>query len=229
MKRILTAALLAMGIHGLLLGVECNRLKRISIERPNPRVMTMTLTMRQPQVPTSKPAVKKPQIPKKKPVFVKKVEKKPKPFPKPKLKKMVKADVQPTEKELSKEIPEKPFDESKTPIEPEQTFFKESAKKVISVPTQRIAREARPLYLINPTPKYPKIARKRGYQGTVVLEVLVDRNGKVGSLKVLESSGYKILDRAAKSSVKNWLFEPGIIKNDKVEMWVRVPIRFELK
>ena len=59
MKRILTAALLAMGIHGLLLGVEFNRLKRISIERLNPRVMTMTLTMRQPQVPISKPAVKR--------------------------------------------------------------------------------------------------------------------------------------------------------------------------
>lgn len=229
MKRILTAALLAMGIHGLLLGVEFNRLKRISIERPNTRVMTMTLTMRQPQVPISKPAVKKPQILKKKPVLVKKVEKKPKPLPKPKSKKIVKDDVQPPEKELSKEIPEKPLDESKTPIEPEQTFFKESDKKVISVPTLQITREARPLYLINPTPKYPKIAKKRGYQGTVVLEVLVDRNGKVGSLKVLESSGYTILDRAAKSSVKNWLFEPGIIKNDKVEMWVRVPIRFELK
>ena len=39
--------------------------------------------------------------------------------------------------------------------------------------------EATPLYRQNPVPEYPLIARKRGYQGTVVLEVLVTREGKV--------------------------------------------------
>jgi len=29
--------------------------------------------------------------------------------------------------------------------------------------------------------------------------------------------------------VKNWSFEPGLIGKNKVEMWVRIPIRFELK
>jgi protein TonB len=73
------------------------------------------------------------------------------------------------------------------------------------------------------------VARRRGFQGNVVLEVLVGPLGNVIELHVLSSSGYSILDRAAKSSVKNWTFEPGMRGQEKVEMWVRVPIRFELK
>ena len=94
---------------------------------------------------------------------------------------------------------------------------------------QEIEQEAMPLYQINPPPKYPGIARKRGYQGTVVLEVMVDRNGKVGDLRVFMSSGYSILDKAAMNSVKGWSFKPGMRGDEKVEMWVRVPIRFQLK
>jgi len=31
------------------------------------------------------------------------------------------------------------------------------------------------------------------------------------------------------ASVRGWLFEPGIKGDKKLDMWVRVPIRFELK
>jgi protein TonB len=41
------------------------------------------------------------------------------------------------------------------------------------------------------------MARKRGYQGTVILSVLVNREGRVDNLWVFESSGYNILDNAA--------------------------------
>jgi len=88
---------------------------------------------------------------------------------------------------------------------------------------------ARPLYRENPAPKYPKRARRKGYEGTVILEILVNKKGEVKDLKILESSGYPILDRAAITSVKKWLFEPGTKAGEKVTMWVRVPIRFRLR
>ena len=91
------------------------------------------------------------------------------------------------------------------------------------------AHEATPLYRRNPVPEYPLIARKRGYQGTVVLEVLVDREGKVKDLTLSASSGYSVLDQAALTSVKAWLFDPGTRGGDKVEMWVKVPVRFQLE
>jgi len=90
-------------------------------------------------------------------------------------------------------------------------------------------REAIPIYRENPLPKYPKIARRRGYQGTVVLEVLVNEEGRVGEMRIFRSSGHSVLDQAAMSSVKHWVFEPGRRGNKKVEMWVKVPIRFQLR
>jgi protein TonB len=90
-------------------------------------------------------------------------------------------------------------------------------------------REATPLYRRNPIPDYPMIARKRGYQGTVVLEVLVSREGRVKELSLSASSGYSVLDQAALASVKSWLFDPGTRGGEKVDMWVKVPVRFELE
>ena len=85
------------------------------------------------------------------------------------------------------------------------------------------------MYRRNPPPGYPRTAKKRGYQGTVVLSVLVNENGMVSNLWVFTSSGYMSLDNAAVKAVRNWLFEPGKIGDKNVEMWVKVPIRFQLK
>ena len=88
---------------------------------------------------------------------------------------------------------------------------------------------ARPLYRQNPAPTYPHRARRMGYEGIVMLKVLVDENGRVDDLTVLESSGYPILDRTALASVRKWLFEPGTEGGIKKKMWVRIPVRFDLK
>ncbi len=88
--------------------------------------------------------------------------------------------------------------------------------------------EAKPTYRSNPSPKYPRIARIRGFQGNVLLDVLVNADGTVDDIKIFKSSGHPVLDRSAESTVKQWLFEPGRIGKRKVDMWVRVPIRFEL-
>ena len=87
---------------------------------------------------------------------------------------------------------------------------------------------ARPLYVKNSVPRYPRRARKKGLQGTVMLEVLVDETGQVKNLRLLRSSGHAILDKAAIASVKKWVFVPGAINGAPAGMWVKVPIRFEL-
>jgi protein TonB len=63
----------------------------------------------------------------------------------------------------------------------------------------------------------------------VVLEVLVNRKGRVDDLRVLETSGHEVLDEAALKAVGDWLFEPGRRGAEKVAMWVKVPLRFELR
>ena len=224
MKRITIAAILALSIHGFLLGLKFDGLRRISSERPKLRVMNMSLAPRQPRITTPKASPIKPKP---------KTKKHPEHFPKPKPKKVIKEVIQKTEKDPSKAIPEKPVEIPKTFDLPEQTQRESVSKETDTggepVSEKQIIREARPLYRSNPPPKYPAVARRRGFQGNVVLEVLVGPVGNVIELHVLSSSGYPILDRAAKSSVKNWTFEPGMRGQQKVEMWVRVPIRFELK
>ncbi len=80
----------------------------------------------------------------------------------------------------------------------------------------------------NPKPKYPKIARKRGWQGRVVLSVHVDANGQPVDVQVAQSSGHKILDRAALKTVRKWTFQPARKAGFDVASKLRIPIRFDL-
>jgi len=88
---------------------------------------------------------------------------------------------------------------------------------------------AYPRYQSNTPPAYPGLARKRGQEGTVFLQVLVNREGRVDNLEIETSSGFTLLDRAAVSSVKKWSFEPGRRGQERIPMWVRVPVTFKLK
>lgn len=219
MRPIIIATVLAVGIHGLLLGMEFDYLKKKHIYRPETRAITMTLVYLQPQVIQSKPDVTKPVT---KSVLSPKTQKKPLIS-----KKMVSAPVKPEkvifeESETQEEIIYQDFDSTYQEADIDVAVAFDIEKKTPAV------REAAPLYRVNPPPEYPGIARKRGYQGTVVLEVLVDQNGRVGDLRLFASSGHSILDRSAMASVKGWLFEPGMKGGKKIDMWVRVPVRFEL-
>ncbi len=88
--------------------------------------------------------------------------------------------------------------------------------------------EAVPLYKLNPPPVYPRRAKRRGYEGVVVLEVRVDKQGRPSDIRVVTSSGYGLLDRAAERAVRQWVFEPAFRGEEKIAMWVQVPVRFQL-
>ena len=232
MKQILTAGVLALGIHGLILGMNFKWPERISLDRSKPRVLNMTLTSI-PIKTTPKPSIQKPKPVLKKPTIVKKKKSKPKRISKTPPKKTVRIPIQSKKREISKTIPDKTVEKTESHFDSEQTaskaLLKAAKQTAAKLSPLKMIHEARPLYRSNPSPKYPRIARIRGYQGNVLLDVLVNKDGKVHDLKVYRSSGYPLLDRAATSSVKYWLFEPGVIGEEKVNMWVRVPIRFELK
>jgi len=87
----------------------------------------------------------------------------------------------------------------------------------------------RPRYAENPKPVYPQEARRRGYEGEVLLRVEVLANGRVGRLEVKKSSGYEILDRSALSAVKQWKFIPANEGNGAIPCWVNIPIKFQLQ
>ena len=81
----------------------------------------------------------------------------------------------------------------------------------------------------NPKPPYPEIARRRGYEGTVRLEVEVSASGGVEQVRVQKSSGYETLDRSALETVKEWRFIPARFGGMPVKSTVIVPVTFKLK
>jgi protein TonB len=86
-----------------------------------------------------------------------------------------------------------------------------------------------PRYGLNPEPYYPAAAREKGWQGTALLKVLVLRNGSVGSLEILRSSGYTLLDRSALKAVKDWKFVPAQKDGQPIEIGVEIPVTFRLE
>jgi len=87
---------------------------------------------------------------------------------------------------------------------------------------------ASPDYKLNPKPAYPTMARRRGYEGMVLLRVFVLEDGKVGKIELAEPSGYSVLDESALNAVKDWVFIPGRQDGKEISSWVEVPIKFEL-
>ncbi len=88
---------------------------------------------------------------------------------------------------------------------------------------------AYPNYKVNPKPDYPLVARRRGYEGEVLVKVWVLKDGEVGDLKLEKPSGYNVLDDSAMDAVKDWQFIPGTKDGEAMSSWVTVPITFRLK
>lgn len=92
----------------------------------------------------------------------------------------------------------------------------------------KVTSKATPLYYKNPKPAYPTLARKRNWQGSVVLSIMVLKNGAVGEVTIHKSSGHQMLDNSALKTVKTWRFLPGMKNGRPVRMVVQVPIHFKL-
>jgi protein TonB len=88
---------------------------------------------------------------------------------------------------------------------------------------------ARPRYEENPKPVYPAEARKKGYQGEVILKAKILSNGRVGQVELKKSSGHEILDRSALAAVKQWKFIPAKEGGESIPVWVNIPVTFQLQ
>lgn len=84
-------------------------------------------------------------------------------------------------------------------------------------------------YAHNPKPRYPTIAKRRGWEGKVLLLVKVSAEGLSDSVKVKKSSGHEMLDDAAIEAVKKWRFIPAKRGNTPVASLIIVPIVFKLQ
>lgn len=66
-------------------------------------------------------------------------------------------------------------------------------------------------------PRYPVESRRKREQGTVLLLLTLDTEGRVSSISIARSSGFERLDNAALSAVRKWRWAP-LIRDGKPVM-----------
>lgn len=84
-----------------------------------------------------------------------------------------------------------------------------------------------PRAIYSPDPEYSEEARKAKYQGTVVLWMIVDADGRPRDIKVMRSVGLG-LDEKAIEAVKTWKFEPAHKDGHAVAVQISVEVDFRL-
>ncbi len=89
--------------------------------------------------------------------------------------------------------------------------------------------KATPLYQSNPKPVYPSLARRRGQQGAVMLQVMVSETGGAEQVTLYRSSGFRLLDSAALTAVRSWRFVPGTENGRPAKSQVLIPVHFILQ
>jgi TonB family protein len=85
-----------------------------------------------------------------------------------------------------------------------------------------------PKLVSTPKPEYPPLARKLGVQGVVVLSVLVDEQGRVEDVQVLEPISQNVgINEAALQVARGARFTPATRNGTRVKMWTRLRIPFK--
>lgn len=112
----------------------------------------------------------------------------------------------------------------------------EGAALVIDIPDEEflpgaadfVAVEQEPVIIKRVEPKYPEMARTTGLTGTVVLRILVYKDGSVKDVIVVRPSGTNVgFEESALEAVKQWVFKPAIQNQKPVSVWVNYPIKFQ--
>jgi protein TonB len=207
-----------------------------------PTVARQPLAAAQAVVQKAQPAPPKPQIKTVKPVkpvvLVKAVAVAPKPKPKPQPQPVAVRAPAPAAR-----APSKPAATAERVVA-EQSVASQSQSKaaghgvvtakpavtaIAAVETEVEVLSHQPAFRLPPEqPRYPAQARRRNHQGVVLLEVRLDARGAQREIRLLRSSGFSSLDRAALEAVAEWRFHPEVINGQGVPSRVQIPVEFAL-
>jgi protein TonB len=76
-------------------------------------------------------------------------------------------------------------------------------------------------------PTYPALAKNQHVSGNVLIDALIDANGRVTTMKVV--SGPTLLHQAAMDALKQWKYRPATLDGKPVPMHLTVTIQFRLQ
>ncbi len=118
--------------------------------------------------------------------------------------------------------------QSHPPVERQKvdTVTKRDEPNIVKpVPMVSVFMEAR---LINKVkPSYPEPARIARVQGTVNLQAIIGRDGRIRELQVM--NGHPFLVKAATDAVRQWVYRPTMLNGQPVEVITSVEVKFILQ
>ncbi|MBN2645083.1 MAG: energy transducer TonB [Desulfuromonadaceae bacterium] len=76
---------------------------------------------------------------------------------------------------------------------------------------------------------YPMRAKRLGIEGSVRVELLVDKQGQVEQVKILDAQPSGFFEQTVERGIRLWRFNPGTVQGEPVRSRVTTTIRFELE
>lgn len=85
----------------------------------------------------------------------------------------------------------------------------------------------RPVKTHYPSPQYTEIARKARIEGTVILQSVIDTDGRVVDVKLLKGLSMGLSEKAIEA-VQEWRFEPALLRGKPVSVYYTLTVHFAL-
>lgn len=100
----------------------------------------------------------------------------------------------------------------------------------LPAPVEFMPYDVPPKFVKRIEPKYPPQARESGISGTILVQVLVDKKGKVADARIYKDSGTNVgLEEAAIKAAKASEFTPAISDGQPIAVWIIYPYNFLTK
>jgi TonB family protein len=98
-----------------------------------------------------------------------------------------------------------------------------------SAPVYRVGGDVTPPRIIKQRdPNFSELARQLKYQGTTILELIINETGTPEDIKIIRLAGFG-LDEGAVQAVKNWVFKPSTRNGQPVKVVVKVEVNYKLR
>jgi protein TonB len=88
--------------------------------------------------------------------------------------------------------------------------------------------DSEPVPISRPDPEYPTVSRRMRHEGRVVLNLLIDENGRVIDIEVISGVPRTRLDRAASDAARRWTYRPATKDGVAVKVWKTAEFIFKL-
>jgi protein TonB len=82
--------------------------------------------------------------------------------------------------------------------------------------------------LVKIPPMYPIRAKRLSIEGWVTVRFLVDTDGTVGNIQIIEAQPADTFENNVIQCVQKWKFQPGTVEGVSVKTWIETTIRFEM-